>query len=59
MSLHSLGGRRCFVALLGVLQIFLVSLLSILFSFFDVGFGEHGGIIGISDSGFHQCVEDF
>jgi hypothetical protein len=50
---------KMLVALLGVLLISLVCLLSNLFSFFDVGFGEQGGIIGISDSGFHHCVEDF
>jgi hypothetical protein len=42
-----------------VLLISLDCLLSILFSFLDVGFGEWGGIIGISDSGFQHCVEDF
>jgi hypothetical protein len=47
---------KMLVALLGVLLISLVCLLSKLFSFLDVGFGERGGI---SDSGFQHCVEDF
>ena len=47
------------VVLLDMLQISLVSLLSILLNSFDVGFGEHGGIVGISDSGFQHCVENF
>jgi hypothetical protein len=50
---------KILVALLDVLQNSLVSLLSILFSFLDVGFGERGGIVGISDSGLQHCVEDF
>ena len=44
------------VALLGVLQISLVSLLRNLFNFFDVGFGER---VGTSDYGFQHCVENF